>query len=161
MPSARQRTGLLGSAELLEAMSLVPEEVRTNVLAPVVDEGGKFVEGAAELYAPVDEGDLQVSIGRVVRKYPANYTAIAVVGPEAGYRGTGKRGRKQPGRTGHLAEDGHIAANGKFVPGSKFMRRATEDAAAFAIEPMAVVAEKALDRVAAGLERKYGHKRSA
>lgn len=156
MPSATQKFGFEGVEQLLGVVNDLPDEIRHEVLAPIVAAGGKVVQTGARFLAPKDEGDLEKSIEVVVRKYPKNFTAIAVIGAESGYERNGKR----PRNYAHLQEFGHVAPDGTWVPATPFMRPAMETAAGFVAEPMAAAAEKALDRVADKLVRRYGHKRS-
>jgi hypothetical protein len=155
MPSARQRVGFLGIAPLVALINEIPEEVRKEVLVPVVRAGGKVVKEGARFLAPVDEGDLAASIEQVERSYPATFSAVSVVGPA---RGSGRPG-KRPAKYGHLAEFGHLAPDGSYVPGKPYMGPAVQTAETFAVQPMFEAAEKALDKCTDRLVRKYGHQR--
>lgn len=167
-----QRIGISGVAELLAALAEVPEEVRVELLVPVVRAGGKFVKLAAQFLAPVDEGNLRDSIDQVEVRYPANYNAVSVVGPQRRFRGL-------PTMYASQVEYGHVIGTrgirkGKatksfigprpgfagFVPAKPFMRPAVEYAATGAAGAMFEAAEKAFDKIGTKLERKYGHKKS-
>lgn len=147
----------MGAKELLAVVNELPEQVRVEVLVPIVRAGGKVVKEGAKFLAPVDEGDLRDSIDQKEVRYPASFSAISVVGPARGRR----KGGKMPSKYAHLVEFGHQNRDGTFTPPKPFMRPAVMTAETYAAQPMFAAAEKAFDQVTSKLVRKYGHKTTA
>lgn len=159
MPSAVQRTSFAGAAGLSALLRRVPKEMEAKVLPKVVGAGGRVLRDLARAGAPRDEGDLARSIESVVRGYGER--ALAVVGPDAGYRRAGKR----PAKYAHLVEFGHVVVGrggsqrergragqmgpvpgyAGFVAARPFMRPAALAASVAAVGPMQAVAQRELE----------------
>lgn len=147
MPLANNQISakLTGVNELRYVLKNLPEEVRFVVLNQMCDEGTKPLESAIKNFVKVRTGGLKKSISRVVRKYPRNYIAVGVVGPDRGYYRSGKRVKKnddvrgadRPSKIAHLVEFGFTTKDGTRVPAQPFMRPGTIVAQSQIVEAMA------------------------
>lgn len=120
-------TGLDGITAMLQGL---PAEMRANIVADGVKRGAVPMEVAAKRFAKRSErtGWLRKSITTIVRKYPANGVAVAIIGPvvEGWRRGAqydsdgnyftktkASKGYTSPSvRYAHLIEFGHHIAKG-------------------------------------------------
>jgi HK97 gp10 family phage protein len=145
---ARTYRNVKGMDSISSVLQGLPKELLTSLLAEAVDAGAKPLVIAAKRYArrSRDTGALEESISHVVREYPGNAVAVAVVGPDTGhYRNRKKIDSKlgtnaeQPAWRAHFIEFGHLTrkprvrggVRGKskpgkmqFVPAQPFMRPA-------------------------------------
>jgi len=110
-------TGLDGITAMLQGL---PAEMRANIVAEGVKRGARPMEIAAKRFAKRSErtGRLRNSITTIVRKYPANGTAVAIMGPVVEGWGKSQFKRATKGVTtpavkyAHLVEFGHNIAKG-------------------------------------------------
>jgi hypothetical protein len=120
---ARRLVHTSGMEEISAVLRRIPEDLRTDITARAVEAGAKPMVEAAKRNArrSVRTGALYLALGDVVRKYPKNATAVAIVGVRRGYyRGrqrleVGKdvlKGSESPSHYGHLVEFGHWAVSG-------------------------------------------------
>lgn len=143
-----------GVEELRGILKALPEEVRLGVLGDVCNEGTKPLESVIKNFAPVREGSLKKSISRVVRKYPQNYKAVGVVGPDRNFyrkgkrvkRGDDVRGADRPAKIAHLVEFGFTTKEGTRVPAQPFMRPGTIAAESGIVEAMAKGATDGIEK---------------
>lgn len=170
--SAYIRKPITGFTELHAVLQKLPDAMRTRILADGVREGARPVVRSIKAAAGRSKltGALQKSIGAVVRKYPKNSNAVAIIGAERAYfkggkwvkKGQSARGGDNPANYAHLVEYGHrIAVGGRlkrtngrgapatgkaggFVPAKPFMRPGTAAATAAAGASVAVGIEKGL-----------------
>jgi len=101
------------------ALEGLPRELREQILAHAVDAGAQPLIKHTKYYArrSVRTGALYLSIGRKVKKYPNDSTAVAIVGPQRGYfknrarlsklDRASLRGAESPSHYAHLVEFGH------------------------------------------------------
>ena len=109
-----------GNDLLAELLQQLPAEMRATILAEAVGGGAKIVVVAAKRYAKRSRqtGTLQASITHIVRKYPADGRAVAIVGPVVEGWGRSATRKATKGVTtpavkyAHLVEFGHIIAKG-------------------------------------------------
>ncbi len=150
----RIRQPIRGVEQLRGFLKALPEEVRTSVLGDMCDAGADPMVAAAKTFAPRRTGALKKSIGKVVRKYPQNHRALAVVGPTRGKYAKGRKikqggdfsGADEPSKYAHLVEFGFTRADGSRQPAQPFMRLAAIGAETAVAEAMAKGAEKGIEK---------------
>lgn len=161
MPNLSATRTITGLGNLTLLLRSIPAEVRQTILAEGVAEAAEPIVVAAKIYAARsrDTGALQASLTHVVRNYPANATALAVIGPDKQYYRHGKKvggknraGANRPANYAHLVEFGHIAVKPKagssrrkktaeatgIVPAKPFLRPALANSEELAIERLAI-----------------------
>lgn len=184
--SAFIKTPLTGIEGISSVLNGLPAEMKTQILATAVGHAAKPVVAAARALAPRRTGALKRSITSLVRKYKNNQSAVAVVGPDNAYYGSGKRlkngqsraGADKPANYAHLVEFGHYSATASGVSGraskgtsrrkgtftersyimpKPFMRPAVAGSAAAAGESLAEGIRKGIERTRAKLVKKGVH----
>lgn len=122
---------VVGIGDLSAVLKGIPAAMRAEILGTAVGTAAKPVVRSAKRNAQKSKrtGALQSSIASVVKKYPRNGSAVAVVGPSKDYfrggkrvkRGGDRRGADKPHKYAHLVEFGHYsnAGTGRTVSSAK------------------------------------------
>lgn len=127
--SALKGVAFTGSEQLFSALNALPREMRDEILKTAVDRAARPTVKAAKKHARKSRrtGALERSIAARVKNYKATATAVAIIGPDRGRYGAGKRLKKgsdmrqshMPAKYAHLVEFGHYSAAGANVRKSK------------------------------------------
>lgn len=113
---------LTGYGEVLAVLNDIPKEMKAKILGVAVTKAAAPSVRAAKKHAAKSRrtGALQKSIRSRTKTYPKNATAVAIIGPDRGRYGAGKRLKKgddarqsnMPAKYAHLVEFGHLTARG-------------------------------------------------
>lgn len=111
-------TGIEGISAVLRGL---PQDLQNEILGTALSEAAKPIVKGAKTFAPRRTGALRNSITHLVRKYKGGTVQVAIIGPDNGYYGKGKRlkngadrrGADRPSKYAHLVEFGHHKARPK------------------------------------------------
>ena len=158
---ARLDFDLAAVMDLQKTLASISDNVRSEVIGDMVNEGAKPVVRAIKSKVAVGDWDLanlRESIKAGVRKNKRKGTAVAYVGPEVGayFKGGKKlnkkkddlRGSSGPSRYAHLVEFGHAARDGSRVEAKPFMRPGTDESINQVQAKLVVGFQKGLTRAA-------------
>lgn len=151
--------------EMRKALGDLPPSVEARVMSDAVKVAAKPIVAAVKARAPRKTGALRKSITAVVKRYPKAGKVMAIIGPDRGYYGGGKRlkkgdsrqGKDRPANYAHLVEFGHKTRGGGSVPARSFLRSGvalgTPEAERTLSRGVQVGMERETKRVASKLKR--------
>ncbi len=163
--------------EMRDMLAGLPASVESRVMGDAVGIAAKPIVQAAKAKAPVRSGALRRSIVAAIKRYPKAGKIMALIGPDKGYYGNGKRlkgnadrrGSNRPANYAHLVEFGHYSAaasgakiadaKGKTIRPNKKRKTAPLAAASFVLpqpflRPAVLTAGPQAERdLAAGVEK--------
>ncbi|MEM1027518.1 MAG: HK97 gp10 family phage protein [Planctomycetota bacterium] len=135
------QTQTTNTDDIRRAFKTLATDAADRIVRKGVNAGGDEVLLAAQIEVPVDEGDLEESLGKKTKVYKDTGTGVSVIGS--------RRGGDFKGYHHHLVHNGHIAADGSFVPGNPYLKRARDRADSRAKAAMASTVNAELQKEAA------------
>lgn len=121
---------LTNFAEMRKMLEGLPASAESRVMGDAVKVAAKPIVAAVKARTPRRSGALRRSISAIVKRYPKAGKVMAIIGPDKGYYGGGKRlkkgesrqGKDRPANYAHLVEFGHKTRGGGSVPARSFLR---------------------------------------
>ncbi len=139
---------VVGHKGLRASLAAFSHDLRTRVLREAADRTGKEIQRIAKQKVRRETGQLRQALRTKVAVYPNTPAAVAVIGPQYGYkkvviRKRGKwsqaRAESNPIRYAHLVELGTVR-----TAAYPYLRPALEAGAAFGVKAMADVLKDAV-----------------